>query len=331
MAADSFTALVLDQQNDKVSGALQQLEAGALPEGDVTVRVAYSSLNYKDGLILGGLGRLVRDYPHVPGIDLAGTVEASDSPAYQPGDEVVLTGWFVGERHWGGYAQRARVNSQWLVPMPESLDSRRAMALGTAGFTAMLCIMALEEHGLEPDAGEVLVSGAAGGVGSVAVAALAGLGHRVVASTGRPETHDYLSSLGATDFIDRAELAEASGKPLASERWAGAVDTVGGQTLAAIVAGLRYGASVAACGNAGGLAVPTNVLPFILRGVNLLGIDSVRCPLERRRRTWARCARDLAPDKLDAVTRVVPLGEVLDLGPKILKGEVRGRVVVDVN
>ncbi len=331
MAKQTFTALVLDQTDGKVSGGLQELEAGALPAGDVTVRVAYSSLNYKDGLVLGGIGRLVRDYPHVPGIDLAGTVEASESPAYNPGDEVVLTGWFVGERHWGGYAQKARVNSQWLVPTPEGLDARRAMALGTAGFTAMLCIMALEEHGLEPGGGEVLVSGAAGGVGSIAVAALAGLGHRVVAATGRSETRDYLASLGATDFIDRAELAESSGKPLASERWAGAVDTVGGRTLASIVAGLRYGASVAACGNAGGLEVPANVLPFILRGVNLLGIDSVRCPLERRRRAWARCARDVAPEKLDAITQVVPLSKVLEFGPEILKGQVRGRVVVDVN
>ncbi len=331
MAKRSFTALVLSKSDDAVSGALEQLDESALPAGDVTVRVAYSSLNWKDGLILAGKGGLVRDYPHVPGVDFAGAVEASDSPDYGVGDEVVLTGWFVGERQWGGYAQMARLKSEWLVPLPEGLSARQAMALGTAGLTAMLAVTALEEHGLAPGDGEVLVTGAAGGVGSVSVALLASLGHTVVASTGRPETHDYLRSLGAGAFIDRAELAEPSKRPIESERWAGVIDSVGGHTLAAALRQTRYRGSVAACGLAGGADLPATVIPFILRGVSLLGIDSVRCVAERRRAAWARLAREAPLDKLDALTQVVPLGEVLDLGRQILKGQVRGRVVVDVN
>ncbi len=331
MTDDSFKALVLDRDESGVTGALKTLEAGALPAGDVTIRVAYSSLNYKDGLVLTGKGRLVRDYPHVPGVDLAGTVEASASPDFKPGDEVLVTGWFVGERHWGGYAQKARVKSDWVLPLPEGLSAKRAMAIGTAGLTAMLCVLALEEHGLAPGDGEVVVSGAAGGVGSVAVAILAALGHRVVASTGRAETHDYLRSLGAREIIDRAELAEPSTRPLASERWAGAVDGVGGQTLANILRAARYGGSVAACGLAGGVDLPVTVIPFILRAVNLLGIESVQCPMARRKLAWGRLARDLPTEALDAATEVVPLDRVLELGPRILKGQVRGRVVVDVN
>ncbi len=331
MANAGFSAVVLNEAGGKVSGAVERLDAAALPEGEVTVRVAYSSLNYKDGLVLTGQGRLVRAYPHVPGIDLAGTVEASDSAEYKPGDAVVLTGWFVGERHWGGYAQMARVNADWLVPLPEGLSPRRAMAIGTAGFTAMLCVMALEEHGLAPGEHELLVTGAAGGVGGVAIALLANLGYRVAASTGRAETHDYLTSLGASEILDRAELAAPSGRPLDSERWAGAIDTVGGETLASVLRSLRYGCSVAACGLAGGIDLPASVIPFILRGVSLLGIDSVRCPIARRRRAWARLAGELPLETLDSLTEVVPLGVVFDLAPKILEGQVRGRVVVDVN
>ena len=331
MPNGSFTALVLKREDGAVAAALERLDESALPAGDVTVRVAYSSLNYKDGMILAGQGGLVRDYPHVPGVDLAGTVERSDSPDYRPGDEVVLTGWFVGERHWGGYAQMARLKSEWLLPLPEGLNARRAMAIGTAGLTAMLSVIALEQHGLAPGDGEVAVTGAAGGVGSVAVALLASLGYTVAASTGRAETHDYLRSLGASTIIDRAELAEPSKRPLEAERWAGAIDTVGSHTLAAILRTLRYRGSVAACGLAGGADLPATVMPFLLRGVNLLGIDSVRCAVERRREAWGRLAREAPMDKLDALTQVVPLGEVVALGRQILKGQVRGRVVVDVN
>ena len=332
MASDRYSALVLSETGGKVGGVVRELDASEFPEGDVTLRVAYSSLNYKDALVMLGKGRLVRNYPHVPGIDVAGTVEESSAPGYRPGDEVIVTGWFVGERHWGGYAQRARLKSDWLVPLPEGLDAKRAMALGTAGFTAVLCVMALEGRGLTPDSeGEVLVTGAAGGVGSVAVAMLSNLGYRVAASTGRPEAHDYLRSLGAAAIVDRAELSEPSGRPLDAERWAGAVDTVGGETLASVLRSLRYGASVAACGLAGGHELPATVIPFLLRGINLLGIDSVQCPPERRRAAWARAATDLPLHKLDALTEVVALGDVLALAPKILKGQVRGRVVVDVN
>ncbi len=326
-----FKALVLEEVDGKVSADLRDLDDSALPEGDVTVAVEYSSLNYKDGMILNGLGRLVRNYPHVPGIDFAGTVEASDSPDYKPGDKVILTGWRVGEIHWGGYATKARVRAEWLVPLPDGMTTKRAMAIGTAGFTAMLAVIALEEHGLAPGHGEVLVTGAAGGLGSVAVAVLARLGHQVVASTGRAEAHGYLRDLGAAEIIDRAELADGPKRPLESERWAGAVDSVGSRTLAAVLAATRYRCSVAACGLAGGNDLPTTVLPFILRGVNLLGIDSVMCPAAPRREAWARLVRDLPLDKLDAATTVVPLGEVPDLGSEILKGRVRGRVVVDVN
>jgi acrylyl-CoA reductase (NADPH) len=324
-----FRALVLREADGKVSGQIERLPETALPDGEVTVDVEYSTLNYKDGLILKGLGRLVRKYPHVPGVDFAGRVSLSTTPEYKPGNAVLLTGWRVGEVQWGGFAEKARVKASQLVRLPQGLTAKRAMAVGTAGFTAMLAVMALEEHGLKPGAGEVLVTGAAGGLGSVAVALLAKLGHAVVASTGRAETHDYLKSLGAQAIIDRESLAQAPTRPLDSERWAGAIDAVGSTTLARVLTQLKYGASVAACGLAGGNDLPTTVLPFLLRGVNLLGIDSVMCPKPRREAAWARILRDLPMDKLDAMTSVVPLSELPELAGEILKGSTRGRVVVD--
>ena len=326
----SFTALVLEEANGKVTAALQRLEDSLLPAGDVTVRVSHSTLNYKDGLILNGLGRLVRKYPHVPGVDFAGTVERSDHPEWKPGDRVILTGWRVGEVQWGGYAERARVKGDWLVRMPDGLTPARAMAVGTAGFTAALAVMALERHGLEPGAGDVVVTGAAGGLGSIAVALLARRGHSVTASTGRAETQDYLREIGARTVIDRAELAQKPDRPLLSERWAGAVDSVGGATLASLLASMRYRASVAACGLAGGSALDTTVIPFIIRGVNLLGIDSVMAPMPERREAWGRIVRDLPMDLLDRMTTTVGLKDLPELGSRILKGEVQGRVVVEI-
>ena len=273
-----FRALLLDQVDDKVNATLTDLEDDRLPAGDVTVAVEYSTLNYKDGLVLNGLGRLVRTYPHVPGVDFAGTVLDSEHDAFKPGDRVVSTGWRVGEIHWGGYAEKARVKGDWLVPLPDGLTSRQAMALGTAGFTAMLAVMALEDHGVAPDRGEVLVTGAAGGVGSVAVALLARLGYQVAASTGRESTHDYLKDLGTGSLIGRDEIATPSGRPLDKERWAGCVDSVGGATLACVLPQIAYGGAVAAVGLAGGNKLETTVIPFLLRGINLLGIDSVMCP-----------------------------------------------------
>ena len=323
-------ALVLTEAEGKVTARIDRVAESALPPGEVTVAVEYSTLNYKDGLILNGLGRLVRKYPHVPGVDFAGTVAASDSPDWKRGDKVVLTGWRVGEVQWGGYAEKARVKASQLVKLPDGLTTERAMAIGTAGFTSMLSVMSLEDHGLRPDQGDVLVTGAAGGVGSVATAILAKLGYSVTASTGRPEQQDYLRGLGAKAFLDRAELAKPVARPLDSERWAGAIDTVGSTTLATLLTQLKYGASVAACGLAGGSDLPASVVPFLLRGVNLLGIDSVMCPAERRKTAWTRLARDLPQAKLDALTEVVPLGAVVDLSKKILKGGIRGRVVVDL-
>jgi acrylyl-CoA reductase (NADPH) len=282
-------------------------------------------------MILSGLGRLVRQYPHVPGVDFAGKVLSSADPDLREGDPVVLTGWRVGESRWGGYAQRARAEGKWLVKLPPSLSTRRAMAIGTAGFTAMLAVMTLEEHGLSPEKGEVLVTGAAGGVGSVAVAILAKLGYQVAASTGRAETHDYLRELGAHTIIERASIEKPSGKPLESECWAGCIDAVGGGTLATVLTQLKYHGSVAACGLAGGTKLEATVIPFLLRGVNLLGIDSVMCPPARRREAWARLARDLPLDLLDGMTSEAKLAELPELAKEILAGKVRGRVVVDVN
>jgi acrylyl-CoA reductase (NADPH) len=323
-------ALVLREAEGKVEARLERIPESALPEGEVTVAVEYSTLNYKDGMILNGLGRLVRKYPHVPGVDFAGAVDSSQSPDYKPGDKVILTGWRVGEVQWGGFAEKARVQASQLVRLPAGLTTRNAMAIGTAGFAAMLAVMGLEERGLATTKGEVLVTGAAGGVGSVAIAVLSKLGYRVVASTGRPDQHDYLRSLGATAFIDRAELAKPASRPLDAERWAGAIDAVGSTTLATILTQLKYGASVAACGLAGGNDLPASVIPFLLRGINLLGIDSVICPIERRRAAWARLARDLPLAKLDALTEIAPLGALPELARKILKGGIRGRIVVDV-
>ena len=328
--ADRFRALVLEEADDGVAGAIRELGEADLPDGEVTIAVKYSDLNYKDGMILKGIGRLVRNYPHVPGIDLAGTVTASSAPGIGVGDEVLVTGYRMGEIRWGGYAERARVPGDWVVKIPEGLDAYRAMALGTAGFTSMIAVMALEDAGLSPGAGEVLVTGANGGVGSVAVILLAALGHEVVASTGRMETADDLKALGAAAVIDRAELSTQPERPLASERWAGAVDAVGGTTLASILTGLKYGAAVAACGLAGGNALNTTVIPFLLRGVNLLGIDSVMCPRGRREDAWRRLAAELPMDRIDAVSRTVPLDALPDLADRILKGQTRGRVVVDV-
>lgn len=327
-----FKALVVEKAEDGTTrAAVQSLSEDRLPEGEVTVAVAYSTLNYKDGLCIGPGGGLVRNYPHVPGIDFAGTVEASTDSRYKPGDEVVLTGWRVGEAHWGGYAQKARVKADWLVPLPNGLTARQAMAVGTAGFTAMLAVMALEDHGLKPGAGEVLVTGAAGGVGSVATAILARLGHEVAAVTGRPETEAYLRGLGATRIVPRADLAETVKRPLESETWAGCIDAVGGAMLARVLGQMKYGGSVAAVGLAGGTALPATVIPFLLRGVNLLGIDSVMRPFEDRRRAWERIARDLPMDKLEAMVQPAWLADLPGLGAAILKGGVRGRVVVDVN
>jgi acrylyl-CoA reductase (NADPH) len=326
----SFRALVLHEEGGKVVPRLETLDESRLPPGDVTVAVEYSTLNYKDGMILEGQGRLVRAYPHVPGVDFAGTVLASDSPEFRPGDPVILTGWRVGELHWGGYAERARVPASFLVRRPEGLSAKQAMAIGTAGFTAMLAVIVLERHALKPDAGEVLITGAAGGVGSIAVSLLAALGYRVAASTGRPELRDYLVGLGAAELIDRAALAAKPTRPLDRERWAGVIDAVGGMTLATVLTQLKYRASVAACGLAGGTDLPATVIPFLLRGVNLLGIDSVMCPPDERIEAWRRLARDLPLDKLEAATQTVSLADVPDLAPRILKGEVRGRIVIDL-
>jgi len=328
MSIDTFTALVLEQHDGATHSEVRQLPTSALPDGDVLVRVAYSDLNYKDGLAITGRGRVVRSFPMVPGIDLAGTVVESASAAYKPGDEVVLTGWGIGEIHWGGHAQLARVRADWLVPLPRGLTLAQSMGIGTAGFTAMLCVMALEEHGLRPGGRQVLVTGASGGVGSVAVALLARLGYDVVASTGKDAERNYLHALGAKEVVGR--LAP-TGKPLESERWGGAVDTVGGAALAALIPGLAFGAGVAACGNAGGAELHTTVFPFILRGVNLLGILSVYVPLDRRLQAWERLARDLPTDALDRMVQVAPLADVPALSQAICDGKTRGRVVIDVN
>jgi acrylyl-CoA reductase (NADPH) len=324
-----FKALMLEEKDGKVTPSIQDVDEARLPEGDVTVAVSHSTLNYKDGLILLGQGRLVRQYPHIPGVDFAGTVIESAYPAYKPGDPVILTGWRVGENRWGGYAEKARVKGEWLVPMPKGIDAKRAMAIGTAGFTAMLAVIALQEHGLRPESGPVLVTGAGGGVGSVATAILARLGYQVVCSTGREETHAYLKSLGAAEIIPRAAVAQPSGRPLESEKWAGAIDSVGGTTLAAILPMMMYHASIASCGLAGGAKFESTVVPFLLRGVNILGIDSVLCPADRRRTAWTRLAHDLPFDKLDAMTETVKLADLPALAPKILEGKIRGRVVVE--
>ncbi|MEP5729740.1 MAG: acryloyl-CoA reductase [Sulfitobacter sp.] len=325
-----FKALVVQKDEEgKTFSGVTELDEEQLPAGDVTVAIDYSTVNYKDGLCVGPGGGLVRNYPHVPGIDFAGTVETSDDDRYKPGDKVVLTGWRVGEAHWGGYAQKARVSGDWLVPLPAGLDTRQAMAVGTAGLTAMLSVMALEDHGIKE--GPVLVTGAAGGVGSVATAILANLGHQVAAVTGRPETAEYLTALGASQIVAREEINETTKRPLEGETWGGCVDAVGGAMLARVLGQMQYGASVAAVGLAGGAGLPATVIPFLLRGVNLLGIDSVMQPYDNRLRAWERIAKDLPMSKLEAMVQPATLSDLPQLGANILKGQVKGRIVVDVN
>lgn len=331
--SDTFTALLLEQdENRKVSNSIQTLSNDQLPDGDVTIAVKYSTLNYKDGMIIQGLGRLVRDYPHVPGIDFCGVVEESSSPDYKPGDEVILTGWRVGEVRWGGFATRARVKSDWLVPLPKGLTLEQSMAIGTAGLTAMLAIMSIEDHGLTPDKeGEVLVTGAAGGVGSIAVSILANLGYDVAAGTGRAEQHTYLKDLGAKTIVSREELAEAPRGPLGSERWLSCVDNVGGEGLGNLLLSIAYWGTVASVGNASGIEFKSNVLPFLLRGINLCGIDSNTCPKSRRLIAWERLSKELPLDKLAELSHVAPLAQLPELAGQILQGQVRGRTVIDVN
>ena len=325
-----FKAIVISKPGDAQQCAVRDADATELPEGDVTLKVDYSTVNYKDGLAITGKAPVVRKFPMVPGIDGAGTVTASSHVRFKAGDHIILNGWGVGESHWGCLAQQARLKGDWLIERPAQFTARQVMAIGTAGYTAMLCVLALEQHGVKPGDGEVLVTGAAGGVGSVAIALLAKLGYRVVASTGRSAETDYLKSLGAAEIIDRAALA-APGKPLVKERWAGAVDTVGSHTLANICAGMRYRGTVAACGLAGGMDFPSSVAPFILRGVTLAGIDSVMAPRALRVEAWNRLARDLDPARLDAMTREIALAEAIPAAAEILAGKIRGRLVVNVN
>jgi acrylyl-CoA reductase (NADPH) len=330
LGAVEFQALVIDERNGKCTAAVRRMSERELPLGDVTVSVKYSSLNYKDGMVITGAGGLVRRFPHVSGGDMAAIVESSTSPVYKPGDKVVLVSSRVGERYWGGHAQRARVPAELLVPLPTGLSLKQAMAIGTAGFTAMLCIGDLERHGLKPGNGEVLVTGAAGGVGSTAVAILTKLGYNVAASTGRKETHEYLRSLGARTIIDRATLETPPDRPLLEERWAGCVDSVGGQTLATVLTMMKYGTSVSACGIVGGNDMRAPVFPFILRSVNLLGMDTINRSLPEKSAAWRRMARDFPLEKLDAMTTVVRLDQVPECADKILRGQIRGRIVVDV-
>jgi acrylyl-CoA reductase (NADPH) len=325
----TFKAIRIDKAEKGQTVALVDFDEKDLMDGDVVVRVEWSTINYKDGLALTGKAPVVRRFPMIPGIDLAGTVEASSNAAWKPGDQVILDGFGLGETHLGGYAEKARVKGEWLVPLPPGMSGREAMAIGTAGYTAMLCVMALEHHGLTADRGPVVVTGAAGGVGSVATAVLAKLGYRVIASTGRPQEAAYLRDLGAAEVIERSEL---TGQPraLGKERWAAGIDTVGSTTLANVLSMTAYGGAVAACGLAGGMDLPTSVAPFILRGVSLLGIDSVMCPLKRRREAWNRLASDLDRGKLAAMTSEVGLGQAPDFGSAILEGRVRGRIVVKI-
>jgi acrylyl-CoA reductase (NADPH) len=328
---NTFRAIRLFKTETGQETRFLDLTDADLMEGDVDVRVEYSTVNFKDGLALTGKSPVVRVWPLTPGIDFGGVVEASGNPGFKPGDRVVLNGWGVGETHHGGYAQKARVKGDWLIKLPDAISTAHAMAIGTAGYTAMLSVMALEREGVTPDKGDIVVTGAAGGVGSVAIALLSRLGYRVVASTGRKETEsDYLTGLGAAEIIDRAELS-GPGRPLARERWAGGVDAVGSHTLANVLSQIRYGGAVAACGLAQGMDLPGSVAPFILRGVTLAGIDSVMCPTPKRTQAWARLAKDLDLGQLDAMTERAVLDDVPALGAAILDGKVRGRVVVDVN
>jgi acrylyl-CoA reductase (NADPH) len=328
----TFKALLAAQENGNFAISLQQLERSALPDGEVLVRVAYSSLNYKDGLAVCGKPGVIRNFPMVPGIDFAGVVEESKSSQFKPGDEVAVTGCGTSETFWGGYAQFARINAEYIVPVPKGLTLKQAMGVGTAGFTAMQCVMALEDHGLKPSGREVIVTGAAGGVGSASIAILAHLGHKVAACTGRGgELTEYLRKIGASEILDRAALAAPSKRPLESERWAGAIDNVGGDTLTGLLRTMALGGSIASVGVAGGANFTATVYPFILRGVNVLGIDSLRLPNARRREIWQRVARDLPLPLLDGMIQVEPLGKVPELGAQILAGQIRGRVVIDIN
>lgn len=325
-----FQAILVERDPPPYRAGIKKLDEAQLPPGDVTVRVEYSTLNYKDALAITGRGPVVRHFPMVPGIDFAGAVDESGNPAYKAGDRVVLNGWGVGETHWGGLAQRARVKAQWLIPLPGALTTRQAMAVGTAGYTAMLCVMALERHGITPGDGDILVTGAAGGVGSIAVALLSKLGFRVAAMTGRPAESDFLKQLGAAEILDRATYS-AAGKPLAKERWAAAIDVVGSHTLANVCASLRYGGVVAACGLAGGMDLPGTVAPFILRGITLVGIDSVMRPRPDRVEAWRRLSRDLETNKLELLAQEMSLAQALERAGSVLEGRVRGRIIVDVN
>ncbi|EWH00333.1 acrylyl-CoA reductase (NADPH) [Halomonas sp. BC04] len=324
-----FKAILIEKQDKGQQVAIQTLDDSQLPEGDVTVRVECSTLNYKDALAITGKGPVVRQFPMVPGIDLAGTVEESSSAEFKAGDSVLLNGWGVGEAHWGGLAEKARLKSDWLIPLPAAFSARQAMAIGTAGYTAMLAVMALERQGVVPDRGDVLVTGANGGVGSYAIALLSRLGYRVIAATGRPQEAAYLRELGAQEILDRSELSEP-GRPLGKERWAGAIDSVGSHTLANVLASTQYGGTVAACGLAQGMDLPATVAPFILRGVTLAGIDSVMKPRVERIEAWRRLGELLDPAQLDAITQTVGLDEAIDKAGELLKGQVRGRVVVSM-
>lgn len=325
-----FKGILIEKDDAGYRATVKDIDEGQLPDGDVTVRVSHSTLNYKDGLAITGKGPVVRRFPMVPGIDLVGTVESSTHADYQPGDRVLLNGWGVGEVHWGGLAQKARLKGDWLVPLPELLSPQQAMAIGTAGYTAMLCVLALERHGVTPAHGEILVSGAAGGVGSVATAVLAKLGYTVVAVSGRTEEADYMKRLGTSEVLNRAEFA-TPGKPLGKERWAGAVDVVGSHTLANICATTKYRGVVTACGLAGGMDFPASVAPFILRGVTLIGIDSVMCPRAERLEAWRRLGTDLDVSKLEMISHEISLREAIPTASKLISGEIRGRVIVDVN
>ena len=326
----TFNALLIEKDDQPYRASIKVLDDRDLPEGDVTVRIDYSTVNYKDGLAITGKSPVVRNFPMVAGIDFAGTVESSQHAAWNIGDRVILNGWGLGETHRGGLAQRARVKGDWLVALPQGLNSRQAMAIGTAGYTAMLCVMALQGHGIKPESGEILVTGANGGVGGVAISLLSKLGYSVVASTGRMDQAAALTQLGATRVIDRAELSEP-GKPLAKERWAGVIDSVGSHTLANACAATRYGGAVAACGLAQGMDFPASVAPFILRGITLYGIDSVMAPIAKRREAWLRLAKDMDLVKLDSLVREISLTEAINAGADILAGRIRGRVVVNVN
>jgi acrylyl-CoA reductase (NADPH) len=327
--SDTFRAIQIDKVDDKQTVNLVNLTDADLMDGNVTVNVTHSTVNYKDGLALTAKAPIIRKFPLIPGIDFAGTVASSDNPDYKPGDAVILNGWGVGEGHSGGLAERARVKGDWLVKMPKGMDAAHAMAIGTAGYTSMLCVMALEDQGITPDSGEVLVTGAAGGVGSVAIAILSKLGYSVTASTGRTEEEEFLKGLGASSVINREEF-NTPPKPLAKSRWGACIDAVGSTTLANVLSQMNYGGVVAACGLAQGMDLPTSVAPFILRGVKLIGVDSVMCPKPRREKAWARLASDLDMSKLDALTTHIKLEDVIATGADIIAGKVRGRVVVDI-